>query len=673
MPNRNISALALLLLFVAVVLSAATLIFVASDRTNTNPPAPAPAPAPSTVCAWCTDLVDRVAGSTDTVNRASSCTTLRQSDFDAGTLIVHAADTCYVLGEDIVFHPAPGLDFRATAEPYASDPAFVLDFPAAILVRASGVSIDLAGHEIRQSRVHHAQQRFFATIELTTPFIAGQGPADFVQGADPTEAARFTLRNGRMGLSSHHGVHGNGAWSVLIEDVDIVDYEVAAVALNGAHDVLLRRVRALGTLNTVPVLATYSSARFLTPFVHRARTAAAGSSSGVVRTVAQRLESARAHLQQLMDEVAADIGAVGTISSRNHAEAHALFGNPTGLPDGSSSYGFVVHAHGVAVNGFECDRTDPRHDRLHHILIEDCEVRRTLLHTVEVPVLQEVQTDHLQRGPAGDVLRVADLVASDGATYTGTALSNTKIALAEVVAALRLDGFGTLAVATEVMRWSRGERDALGNAVASGAFRYMRNGDGMFHVNKGAFGIRVGGGHHIAIRRTAISGVVSTGNPANYTPLPGETTEDAYWTGGEDGGHPAANPQHGYGGADATGIAIAASTDVLLDAVTVRDVHARSGWASGLYIFNGAADVRINDVGIFNVTALTDTSIRVEGPKHPRAAGVSVTTDAARPIYTGTLKIHGVKAGRIGMACDEIVDNTGVDACSPAETNFYAM
>jgi hypothetical protein len=672
--NRNFGALVLLLLFVILVLGVATVVLTANKKNDpSDPDPPAPAPATGATCDWCGDLLDRVDtnGATAVKRRAEPCKTLMQSDFDAGTFVADVADACYVLGEDIVFHPAPHNDFRATKEPYASDPAFILDFPAAILVRAAGVSIDLGGHEIRQSRLHHVQQRFFAVIELTTPFISGQGPADFVQGTEPVPASMFTLRNGRIGLSSHHGVHGNGAWTILIEDVDISDYEVGAVALNGVHDVVLRRVRALGTLDKVPVLATYSSARFLMPFVKRALGAARASSSTVVRSSAAQLSSASTRLQQLMDEVAEDVDSAGAVDKNRHGEAYALFGDPTGLPDGSASYGFIIHAHGVAVNGFECDHTDARHDQLHHVLIADCEVRNTLLHAVEVPVLQEVASQKLQRGPAGDVLRVADLV--NGEAYAGTALSDTKIALQELVLALGSSGFGTLAVHPTVMRWARGDSSALSTAVGAGAFRYMRNGDNMFHVNKGAFGIRVGGGHHIAVRRTAIAGVDSTGNPANFDPLPGETVDDAYWTGGTDGGHPAADPQHGYGGADSVGIAVAAAADVILDAVTIRNVHSRAGWASGLFVFNGATDVRVNDVGIFGVTAMTNPDLKVPGPKQPRAVGVSITTDATPPIYTGTLDIQDIKAGRIGMACNELVDNTGIDGCAAPETNFYSL
>jgi hypothetical protein len=655
----------------AVVVTIFLILLSPSSNSNGDGGAPAPAPTPpSADCSWCGDLVSRLDGQSAAVKtRATSCVELASRDFVRGTYIIDVPNTCYTLEEDIAFLPSPDTDFRATRAPYASDPAFVLDFPAAILVRAPGVEIDLNGHTISQSREHYIQQRFFAVVELTTPFIDGQGPADFVDGSDPpVAAAHFTLRNGAIGLSSHHGIHGNGAWSVLIENVDIRDYEVGAVALNGMHDVVLSRVRALGTLTHVPVLGTYSSARFIMPFVHRAL-GAAQQHHAAAKT---RLQNAATRLQQLMDHVFADVVRTGDIDEAAHPEAHALFANPTHLPDGSAGYGFILHAHGVAVNGFECDASDPRHDEMHHIMIADCEVRNTFLHAVEVPVLQEVATGHLQRGPAGDVLRVADLVGTGGA-YTGTALSETKLALQNLVNAMGTAAPGTLAIHAVVETWASGQPLALETAVRAGAFRYLRNGDTMFHVNKGAFGIRVGGGHHIAVLRTLVNGVTSTGDASNMNPLPGETPDDAYWTGSHDGGHPAAEPQHGYGGADSVGIAVDAASNTILDAVTIRNVHARLGWSTGFYVFNDAKDTIVGDAAIFNVTAHADPTVKVRAPKQPRAVGIVVTTDAEKPTYLGTLEIDGVEAGRIGMACNELLENTRIDGCASPDTNFYTL
>jgi hypothetical protein len=709
----------------ALVLALAYLVFLSPSSS------PSPSGFKATSCTWCEGVIQRVeAADTAKKSQEESCRKLSQADFAEGTVILAAPDSCVVLSEDIVFHPAPDNDFRANRAPYAGDPAFVLDFPAAILVqysrplallsidlpsfflvfvviishvvfshtflpsdlcslsnkvRAPGVTIDLGGFEIRQSVEHYIQQRFFAAIEIQTPFLENEGAADFVQGTTLTPAPRFTLRNGRIGLSSHHGVHGNDASTVLIEDVDIRDYEVAAIGLNNARDVVLRRVRALGTFERVPVLGTYSSARFLLPFVSRALGLAADSSGDepAVRTAAAGLAKARARLQGLMDQTLQDIVARGEIDGARHEEANTLFGNPSGRPDGSAGYGIVVHVKGHASNGFECSESESgknskKADETHDVVIADCEVLGTRLRTVEVPVLEHVATAQVQQGPAGDVLRVADIIVGSGsegsegnsAEYSGTALSDAKIALQVLVNVLGEGGknkFGYCAIHGDVLAWARGEAGArsMREAVSSGDFRYVRNGDSMFHVNKGAVGIRIAGGTRVAVVRTRVSGVSNTGSTTRLAPLPGETQASAAWTDGHNGGHPMAEPQAGYGGADAVGIAVEAAADVVLDTVELRDVVAREGWASGLRVFHGATATSVHDATIANVSVAPggDTPLKFARGKKPRAAGISVARDAAVPRFSGELTIKSVQGPAGFLVCDKLLEPSGLENC----------
>lgn len=47
------------------------------------------------------------------------------------------------------------------------------------------------------------------------------------------ENSNVTIRNGELGLSSHHGVHSNNASNLLFKDLIINEFEVAGIALNG--------------------------------------------------------------------------------------------------------------------------------------------------------------------------------------------------------------------------------------------------------------------------------------------------------------------------------------------------------------------------------------------------------------------------------------------------------
>ena len=130
---------------------------------------------------------------------------------------------------------------------------------------AADVVIDLNGFTIEQSAEHALHQRFFAVIETADrPFVPGQGPSGF--GDAFTPAKRLVIENGTIGRSAHHGVHGNGNRDVTIRNVDFVDFEVAAVALNGVQGLVIRDSTARSRRD-VPVLGTFSNARFIAPYV----------------------------------------------------------------------------------------------------------------------------------------------------------------------------------------------------------------------------------------------------------------------------------------------------------------------------------------------------------------------------------------------------------------------
>ena len=139
--------------------------------------------------------------------------TLRQSDFNFGTYRIRESGR-YRLGENISFKPNGDTNFRPKASQASLYPtsgaegAYRLGFFAAITVETSDVVLDLNGFSLDQHRDHALQQRFFSLIELADqPFIPRQGPADF--GSSILAASKVVVQNGRLGLSSHHGIHGN--------------------------------------------------------------------------------------------------------------------------------------------------------------------------------------------------------------------------------------------------------------------------------------------------------------------------------------------------------------------------------------------------------------------------------------------------------------------------------
>lgn len=577
-----------------------------------------------------------------------NCTELYQADFANGTYIVSQSG-CYVLAENIEFNPAPWNDHRATFAPYNARDAFQLGFFAAILIEADDVALNLAGYTLNQSTAHALQQRFFSLIELSnSPFITGQGPVAFTTDEDFEAAQGVVVQNGHLGRSSHHGIHGNSNGNVVLQDLTLTDYEVAAIALNGAKDLVIRRVTCLGTFQQIPVLATYSAARFLLPVAETAL----GSSYTAV-----------AHLRNLTAQVLSDVTATGHINASTHPEAHALFANPTGLIDGNA-YGILLNVQGVAVNGFVCQRETLR-ETFHHIVVTQVTVRHTVTGLKEVVAMHHIADDKIQRGPRGELLRIQDIMCPENGTYCGNALSDVQILLGQ-------RELGTLQIDPIVSAWQATPGFSLTPFIANGTFDFFRNGDAMFHVDKGAFGLRIAGGHHIFISDTTIQGVENRGTSGMIVPLSGETEEEAYYTNGSNGGHPGQVPNFGFMGGDARGLSIEASSKVQVSDVTVRDVHSHMFWAFGVDIFNDANAVILHDLFIQNISSFTDSSATVAAPKGPMAIGVHTTTAAEKPVVMGDLDIQDVVAGMVGVAARTLYEDSPIDECT-ADRNFYGL
>lgn len=106
-------------------------------------------------------------------------------------------------------------------------------------------------------------QRFFAIVETASaPFVPEQGPANF--GPDVISCKRCIIKNGHLGASSHHGIHGNGNDQLFIHDMVAKDYEVAGITLGGATNTAVLNCELQGTRTKVWVDGTFSQARFAT-------------------------------------------------------------------------------------------------------------------------------------------------------------------------------------------------------------------------------------------------------------------------------------------------------------------------------------------------------------------------------------------------------------------------
>ena len=119
--------------------------------------------------------------------------------------------------------------------------AYSMGFFAGISVECDDVVIDLNGHTIAQGNYFYLQQRFFSLIELASKaFVSGQGPGNF--GGTLTSGSNIVIKNGVFGLTSHHGIHGNYATDIILQNLQFQDFEVAGIALNGFENLRIENV-----------------------------------------------------------------------------------------------------------------------------------------------------------------------------------------------------------------------------------------------------------------------------------------------------------------------------------------------------------------------------------------------------------------------------------------------
>ena len=103
-----------------------------------------------------------------------------------------------------------------------------LGFFAAISISATNVYLDLNDKYIKMSDEFLKRQRYFSIIELASkPFKASKGPPQFSNMHLPLTAAKKTIvTNGWLGVSSHHGIHGNDNDEIWVHNVKMRDFEV---------------------------------------------------------------------------------------------------------------------------------------------------------------------------------------------------------------------------------------------------------------------------------------------------------------------------------------------------------------------------------------------------------------------------------------------------------------
>ena len=390
-------------------------------------------------------------------------TYLYQKDFDEGTYLLDKSGY-YILAEDIVFDPNPDV-FPLKY----NTPAFSLGYFAVLAISADDVYLNLNGYSISASEEFALQQRFFSIIELAnSPFVPSQGPSDFTTPSTFKAANNVFVRKGKLGRSSHHGIHGNMATNVLLEKLKVTDFEFIGVALNGGENIVTHKIDIYDNKQDIPVLATYSAARFAVKFSKMMLNNTSLSNSQKVE-LTKRMNN----LQIEMDKTFSQVMKTGKTSSK-------LFRNETGLPDGNC-YGLLIKNRGVAVNEYEYSG-----EKVNNVLVRKTFVNNIQCRVDEIIGLSQKDGSGVQNDVAGSVLQIYNLKDKNG-KYKSTLLSELQLYLAELSINLNMP-IGKINITQDVIDWSKNGSNI--STLLSKGYVYKCGGDSMNHLNKSAIGFR---------------------------------------------------------------------------------------------------------------------------------------------------------------------------------------
>lgn len=472
-------------------------------------------------------------------NTAYSTIYLSQESFNKGTVRI-TKPGYYILKENIVFHPNPQNDFQPSLKsiqngqyPVGKDGAYHLGFFAAITIETNDVILDLKNFTIQQSREHNIQQRFFSTIELAnSPFIPKQGPSSFSNKNNFVSSNNVLIKNGVLGLSSHHGIHGNEMNRIVLSNLKIKNFEVAGIALNGATNSVLKNIKIDGTSQDIPILSTYSQARFIRPFLKKVKKEYPNASLNIY--------SGHKSIDDIINELngALDFTKNEVLNDRELSNDN-IFKNHNKLYDGNA-YGLVLNVNGVVINKMIQERKDTMKGNK-NIYLYNIDIKKIITEPVEIVGLslkkekdetkERMRTLILetkpayggksQAGPIGDIFEIENSITVNN-RYKENVLANAQLIIAKY---LNDDNNGTSNIIPEIVDWAENGTSLI-NEMNKNEISFTYGGDSMGHHMKGNIGLFVSGGVDIDINDLNIDTIISKGNRVGNSLFMNEDTTD---------------------------------------------------------------------------------------------------------------------------------------------------
>lgn len=426
---------------------------------------------------------------------------LHKEDFIDGTYRITKPGK-YKLYENIYFNPNRSNNSKPRNNQNTKYPkgAYILGFFAVIAIEVSNVELDLNGYSIDVSEEFNQNQRFASIIELgNSPFNNNQGPANF--GKLNQAPSYIFIHNGRIGRSPHHGIRGNNNDKLVLKNIVIDNFEVAAISLHGCTNSLIENISIKGNSKNVHSLSQYSQCLFILPFLKK------------IMDIDENYSFDNKSVKNIYNTLTREITLFKN-SIFKREDYNGFFKNVTKIPDGNV-YGILLHTKGVAV-GEMLEQRDENTVGNENITIRNVNIENIISQSIEIKALRRENAENkisyvgkFITGPVGDVIKI-NKIMNDKNIYIGDPLSDAQFIIAKRKNNFNGEKYGTVSISNKLIDWAEKKYDFNDLNL------YMeRDHDSMGHFMKGNHGILVSCGKDIRLYNININNVINYGEDDN--------------------------------------------------------------------------------------------------------------------------------------------------------------
>ena len=426
---------------------------------------------------------------------------ISQKDFMNGSYIISKPGT-YKLIENISFQPNPDNDGKPTELQLKTLPlAFNLGFFAAIVINCDNVILDLNKFTLSQSLIHSVQQTFYANIQIGgSPFIKKQGPSkfpDFVKAP-----SNLLIKNGKLGLSSHHGIHcATGVNKCIISDLKIQEVGVAGIHINGGNSLYLNKIEIDNKKSNILFDSTLSFAIFMIPhFKHLTK-----NNPDLIMTVQKKDIKVIDLYNSLTKEVDKAFSSI-----RNNIKYAGIFKNKDAPLYDANIYGLVLNSKGILINDFKKMENSKINDNydivLNKVKVKNCVSAGTEIIVISNKVVEKEAISYgsgVIKGVHGDVIDIEKVLNKNG-TYKSNLVVNCQICLAKYKSLLN---FNTANVPSEIIDWVANPNITFNSLIKEKKIYILRGRDSMAHIMKGNIGLFISQGDTIIVNNLEIGNI----------------------------------------------------------------------------------------------------------------------------------------------------------------------